>query len=177
MDAFGQSFAIVVQHEGGYSSNPSDPGNWTGGQCGAGECRGTNWGISAAAYPQLDIHGLSEQQAGEIYRRDYWNAAQCDKLPPSLALLVFDAAVNNGVGRAVRWLQAALGVTPDGVVGQATLHAITAQSDHVAELCAAFQSARLIFMTGLPTWRTFGDGWARRLCALPFQAMQLGAVS
>ena len=31
------------------------------------------------------------------------------------------------------------------------------------------------FMAGLPTWRTFGPGWSRRLCALPFQAMQMGA--
>jgi lysozyme family protein len=31
-------------------------------------------------------------------------------LPGPLALVVFDAAVNSGPGRAVRWLQAALGV-------------------------------------------------------------------
>ena len=36
------------------------------GRCGTGECRGTHWGISAAAYPQVDIHALTEAQAGEI---------------------------------------------------------------------------------------------------------------
>ncbi|WP_428486446.1 glycoside hydrolase family 108 protein [Rhodopila sp.] len=176
MDAFEPSFAIVVGHEGGYTANPSDPGNWTGGRCGVGDCHGTNWGISAAAYPQLDIHELGLSEAHEIYRRDYWNSAQCDKLPAPLALLVFDAAVNNGVSQAIRWLQAALGVAQDGVAGPGTIQAINAQANRVQALCAEFQSSRLMFMTGLSGWRTFGNGWSRRLCTLPFQAMQLGVV-
>lgn len=174
MDAFEQAFAFVVGHEGGYSSSQVDPGNWTGGRCGLGECRGTNWGVSAAAYPRLDIRALTEAQAKEIYRQDYWDRAGCSRLPPPLALLVFDAAVNNGVGRAVRWLQAALSVTQNGnAVGSAAVAAPEAPVG-AAELCAEFQAYRLAFMASLPTWRTFGAGWARRLCALPFQAMQMG---
>ena len=175
MDVFKQAFAFVVGHEGGYTAAAADPGNWTGGRCGAGECRGTHWGISAAAYPQLDIRALTQAQAGEIYRRDYWDRAGCGRLPPPLALLVFDAAVNNGVGRAVRWLQGALATAPDGVVGPVTLAAADAQAGRGAALCAEFQARRLSFMAGLPTWRLFGVGWSRRLCALPFQAMQMGA--
>jgi lysozyme family protein len=174
MDAFEQALAFVIGHEGGYTAIVSDPGNWTGGRCGTGECRGTNWGISAAAYPQLDIRALTQAQAGEIYRRDYWDRAGCGQLPPPLALLVFDAAVNNGTGRAVRWLQAALRVAQTGVIGPDMLAAIKTQAGQGAALCAEFQAQRLAFMAGLPTWRTFGTGWARRLCALPFQAMQMG---
>src|SRR5438270_5735304 len=80
MDAFEQAFAFVIGHEGGYSAGPTDPGNWTGGRCGLGECRGTNWGISAAAYPQLDIRALTQAQAAEIYRRDYWDRPGCGRL-------------------------------------------------------------------------------------------------
>jgi hypothetical protein len=40
-------------------------------------------------------------------------------------------------------------------------------------LCAEFQALRLLFMAALPSWRTFGLGWARRLCLLPYQALQL----
>jgi lysozyme family protein len=177
MDAFDQAFGFVLGSEGGYTSNQADPGNWTGGRCGAGECRGTNWGISAAAYPQLDIRGLTETQAKEIYQRDYWDRAGCGGLPPSLALLVFDAAVNNGVDRAVRWLQAALGVAQDGAIGPATFAAVQAQAGRGSTLCAEFQARRLAFMASLPTWRTFGTGWARRLCALPFQAVQMGGIA
>ena len=100
MDAFEQAFKVVIGHEGGYTSNAADPGNWTGGRCGVGACRGTNWGVSAAAYPR-HIGALTLIQAQVIYRRDYWDRAQCGKLSAALALLVFDAAVNNGVGRAV----------------------------------------------------------------------------
>ena len=174
MDAFEQAFAFLIGHEGKYTAIASDPGNWTGGRCGAGECRGTNWGISAASYPQIDIRGLTQAQAGEIYRRDYWDRAGCGQLPAPLALLVFDAAVNNGVGRAVRWLQGAHGVAQTGVLDAATAAVIEAQAGKGAALCAEFQARRLAFMAGLPTWRTFGNGWARRLCSLPFQAIQMG---
>ncbi|PPQ31172.1 hypothetical protein CCS01_17900 [Rhodopila globiformis] len=177
MDVFDQAFKVVLDHEGHYSANPADPGNWTGGRCGAGECRGTNWGISAAAYPQLDIKALTLAEAQEIYRRDYWDKAGCGKLPAALALLVFDAAVTSGVGRAVRWLQAALKVPQDGVIGPATLAAVEACAGNGFRLCADFQANRLVFMAGLATWRTFGAGWARRLCELPFEALQMGVAS
>ena len=174
MDVFEQAFTVVLGHEGRYGATQADPGNWTGGRCGVGECRGTNWGISAAAYPQLDIRSLTQDQAREIYRRDYWDRVGCGSLPPPLALLVFDAAVNNGPGRAVRLLQAALGVEQNGVIGPPTLAAVAAKAGQGAALCAEYQAQRLAFMAYLPTWRTFGLGWARRLCALPFQAVQMG---
>jgi len=177
MDLFEQAFKVVIGHEGGYTANPADPANWTGGRRGIGACRGTNWGISAAAYPQLDIASLTLEQAQEIYRRDYWDRARCGNLPPALALLVFDATVNNGASRAIRWLQATLRVPQDGTIGPGTLDAIEAQKSDGFRLCAEFQANRLIFMTGLATWRTFGDGWARRLCQLPFEAFRLGVVS
>lgn len=165
---FERAFRIVVGEEGGYTTDPADPGNWTGGACGRGECRGTRWGVSAAAYPALDIAGLVLADAHAIYRRDYWDRVCGDALPPALALLVFDAAVNNGVGRAVRWLQGAAGVAQDGVPGAVTLAAVRARTP--LALCAEVQAQRLVFMAGLPGWGHFGLGWARRLCRLPFAA-------
>ena len=172
--SFAQAFAIVVGEEGGYSSVASDPGNWTSGQCGSGRCLGTKFGISSAAYPALDIARLTVDDAKAIYRRDYWDQVEADALPPPLALLVFDAAVNNGVARAVRWLQQAAGATVDGVMGIGTLTAIAARSGNGAALLAEFQAQRMTFMAALPTWRSFGLGWARRLCRLPFDAIEMG---
>jgi lysozyme family protein len=171
MTPFEHAFAIVVGHEGGYSAERADPGNWTGGTVGSGELRGTSYGISAAAYPSLDIARLTPDDARAIYRRDYWDRVRADAMPPPLALLVFDAAVNNGVGRAIRWLQGAAGVTVDGQLGPATLAAVAQARG--AELCAEFQAQRLSFMASLPTWRAFGLGWARRLCALPYQSLTM----
>jgi len=55
MSNFDGIFDFVVGSEGGFTDNPADPGNWTGGKIGAGECRGTRFGISAGAHPDLDI--------------------------------------------------------------------------------------------------------------------------
>lgn len=172
--AFARAHVFVAAHEGGFQANPADPGNWTGGKCGVGVLRGTNWGISAAAYPDVDIRALSRQQAAALYRRDYWNRVRGDDLPPPLALLVYDFAVNSGVNRAARTLQQVLGVAQDGAIGPVTLAAVRSRSGKGADLCAEYLAARLLFLTGLPTWRTFGKGWGKRLCTLPFQAMTMG---
>lgn len=172
---FDAAFEFVIGHEGGYCCETADPGNWTGGAVGAGALKGTKFGISAGAYPDTDIAALTLADAKAIYRRDYWDRIQGDVLAPPLALLVFDAAVNNGTGRAIRWLQTAAGTSPDGVLGPATRAAIAAHAAHSggAALLSEFQAQRLTFMAGLPTWRTFGLGWARRLCALPYQAITM----
>jgi lysozyme family protein len=113
----------VLREEGGFQRAQNDSGNWTGGSIGAGTLRGTNYGVSAASYPHLDIERLTREQAQQIYRRDYWQAAHCELLPARLRLAVFDAAVNCGVGRAVRWAQAVAGVDADGKVGPRTREA------------------------------------------------------
>lgn len=174
--AFIHAFTVVVGLEGGFTDSPADPGNWTGGRCGAGRCAGTKFGISAAAYPATEIAALTLDEAQVIYRRDYWDRTQGDWLPAPLALLVFDAAVNNGVARAAGWLQQAVGVSADGVIGPETMAAVAARAGDGAALLAEYQARRLAFMAGLPTWRVFGLGWARRLCRLPFEAMRMGGV-
>ena len=99
-------------------------------------------------------------------------------MPPPLALLVFDACVNNGVGNAAKFLQRAIGATPDGLFGTASQASLAralgnGSPERVQALCAEFQAQRLVFMASLSTWPVFGLGWARRLCGLPFQAMGL----
>ena len=176
MDAFDTCFAIVVLGtEGGFQNSPADPGNWTGGAVGSGECRGTNLGISAAAYPDCDIAALTPEGAQAIYRPDYWVKAGCDQMVPPLALLVFDAAVNNGVSRSVQWVQLAVGAAEDGAFGPETLRLLreAAQLHGWPHICAEALARRMNFMAQLPNWRTFGLGWARRLANLPWQSMRL----
>ena len=174
MSVFDNAFRAVIGEEGGYTNNALDAGNWTGGRCSVGKCNGTKYGISAAAYPSLNIAQLTLADAQDIYRRDYWLKVNADQLPPALALLVFDAAVNSGPDRAVKWLQTVLGVSADGIVGPLTLAAARAAAGRGATVLVEYQAQRLLFLTGLPTWRTFGLGWTRRVCSVQFEALRVG---
>ena len=146
---FDQCFEKLIAHEGGVSENPKDPGGLT------------NYGISQRAYPNLDIRSLTLAEVKQLYKRDYWDRAQCDQLPSQLSYLVFDAAVNSGIGQSIRFLQRAVGVADDGVMGAVTLSAIKRLD--AESLCARFIGQRLDFMTRLSTFDVFGKGWSRRL--------------
>lgn len=159
MTAFDEAFKIVVGHEGGYVNDPQDPG---------GE---TKFGISKRAHPRLDIASLTLEHAKEIYRRDYWDKCACHLMDPGLALIVFDASVNNGPSQAARWLQSALGVTVDGAIGPATRAAI--QKANAEKVLTDVHAARIHMMAGLPTWQRFGRGWSRRLAHLPYCAAKM----
>lgn len=171
---------VVLGNEGGLSMVATDPGNWTGGAVKLGTLKGTKWGLSAASFPTLDIPNITRDQAIAIYYPLYFQKAACSTLPAQIALLVMDAAVNNGVGRAVRWLQAAVGAIPDGLFGTASKRAVDSMLTLPLgqdALSAEFQTQRLMFMSALPTWKTFGLGWARRLCRLPFRAARLSPLA
>ena len=148
---FEKAFAKLIDHEGGYVNNPRDPG---------GE---TKFGISKRAYPALNIADLTLDDAKAIYRRDYWNRAQCDRLHPDVAFQVFDGAVNSGIGNSIRWMQEAAGVAVDGIVGPLTLRKVGDMD--TAIVIARYNGVRLKFMASLSTWDVFGRGWARRIAA------------
>ena len=141
----------VLSHEGGYVNDPRDPG---------GE---TKFGISKRAYPGVDIKNLTRDQAINIYRRDFWDRVQGDKLPRAFAFQALDAAVNHGIGNAVRWMQRAAGVADDGVIGPMTLAAVSRADP--ADLVLKFNGERLRFYTKLSTFDAFGRGWVNRVAA------------
>lgn len=141
----------VLGNEGGYVNNPADPG---------GE---TKWGIAKRSYPHVDIKSLTREQAVAIYQRDFWEQVHGDELPPSVAFQALDAAVNHGIGNAIRWMQRAAGVADDGHFGPVTWAAIKAADKN--DLLLRFNAVRLDFYTRLSTWSTFGKGWARRVAS------------
>ena len=89
-NAFGAAVEFTLQHEGGF--NPRDANGAP-----------VNYGINQAAHPEVDVSELTQDQAREIYRRDYWLPINGDALSaqnPALATAVFDTAVMSGVGTA-----------------------------------------------------------------------------
>ena len=168
MSGFDKAFDYVIGREGTYDDDPEDDGNWTGGKQGVGELKGTKYGISAAAYPDFDIESLTLAQAKEIYLRDYWNKVQCDSWAPGLALCMFDCAVNQGVGRAVRCLQRAAGVNDDGKIGPHTREAVSRMDPLTA--VEYFQAERIIEYAQAARWERFKRGWSRRAIGTAIRA-------
>lgn len=149
MSTFEDFIGRVLGHEGGYVNDSRDPG---------GE---TKFGIAKRSYPGVDIKGLTRDAAVEIYRRDFWNRVQGDKLPRPFVFQALDAAVNHGIENSVRWMQRAARVAADGVIGPITLAAVL-RAD-VADLVLKFNAERLRFYADLTTFDAFGRGWVRRV--------------
>ena len=167
-DKFEACLAHVLQSEGGWADNPSDPGG------------ATMKGVTLATYrkykpgaTKAQLRAISDADLAMIYRGGYWNKVKGDDLPAGLDLVAFDAAVNSGPGRGARWLQEALGVNPDGVIGPKTIAA--ANAAHKEAVIDRACSIRLNWLRTLPHWPTFGKGWSRRVEAVRDTASKMAA--
>ena len=161
---FEQALAHVLEVEGGYTNDKHDPGG------------PTNKGITLAVYARHRGEAVSQATVAEltrqlkqipdrtvraIYRKLYWRAASCPDLPQPLAFMHFDCAVNQGVGRAIRFLQQVIGADVDGEVGPETLGKARQASRKSA--LEEYADLRRKHYQGLSTFWRFGRGWMRRL--------------
>lgn len=169
-----RSLELVFGHEGGLSMDRADRGNWTSGTIGKGQLKGTKYGISAMAYPTLDIKNLTLEAAASIYRRDYWAKVKGDDLPAGVDHAVFDFAVNSGPARAAMALQRCVGVADDGHIGPLTLAAVNKQNP--ATLIGKLCSERLAFLRKISTWPKYGKGWTKRVQKVEQEALKMAAA-
>lgn len=134
MASFDDCFDRLMGHEGGYVNDPRDPG---------GE---TKWGVSKRSYPTLDIAKLTKEDAKRIFKHDFWDKVNGDQLYDGVAFQLADFAYHSGPARALAFYE-------DYCRPGDT------ESDQIMNLCAE----RLYWLTTLPTWKTYGKGWARRI--------------
>ena len=163
--AFEQALPFILRWEGGYVNHPNDRGG------------ATNKGVTQRVYDSWrsqqglgarDVRQLEDSEMDALYESGYWTPPKCNLLATPLDLVQFDAAVNMGPGRAVRFLQTAVGATPDGNFGPGTQQCL-ADCDADAALIA-YCNTREAFYKSLvaknPTQQVFMKGWMNRLNAL-----------
>ena len=164
---FEKSLALILKSEGGFSNHPSDPGGMT------------NLGVTKRVWEEWVGHEVTEQTmrdltpaiVGPMYKAKYWDKVCGDDLPSGVDYVVFDAAINSGPGRAIKWLQACVKVDVDGKIGPNTLNAVTAFSD--VDLISDYNKRRLSFLLDLPTWEVFGKGWTNRVSHVGDSAVKM----
>ena len=155
MSDFGKAFDLLIGNEGGYVNNPKDPGGETN--------LGITRTVAVANGYAGDMRTMPKETAKVIYKKMYWDKLQCDQLPFVVAFQLFDSGVNHGNAQAVKFLQRALSVTDDGVIGTKTIAAVSKMDD--LQIAVLFNVERINFYTDLKTFSTFGKGWMRRVAS------------
>jgi lysozyme family protein len=130
----------------------------------------TRYGISAKAYPDLDIELLTREDAIAIYRKDYWDTRWEGLASQNIANKLMDCVVNMGKKPGVKILQKALNTmgektVVDGVFGGQTLAAAnrcdsqTLLTDMRAECCEFY---RTLCEANPEKYAKYLQGWLRR---------------
>lgn len=157
-----QFLPIVLKLEGGFVNDPKDRGG------------ATNKGITLNTYRSFfsnyktveDLKNISDEQVRTIYKHGYWDKIKGDSINnQSVANLLCDFAVNSGAVRAIRYAQALLGVSVDGVFGNKTLNALNAANQplffkQLKEQRKAFYHQ---IVNNNASQSKFLNGWLRRL--------------
>ncbi|WP_407305401.1 glycoside hydrolase family 108 protein [Acinetobacter sp.] len=137
----------------GYVNDPDDRG---------GE---TKFGVAKNGNPDLNITKLTWDQAKAVYYLRYWLAGKCDQLPPRLAVLHLDGCINHGVTRANIFLQQAVGVTADGIIGPITIAKIknTPIMGLLNTVCDQREEFYRSIVRSNPSQAKYLVGWLRRI--------------
>lgn len=149
----------VFKHEGGYVNDPKDAG---------GE---TNFGVSKKAYPDVDIKNLTQDQAKDIYYKDWWIHYHYDQIKlPNVAIKLLDTAVNIGAKKANIILQRCLNlngypnIIDDGGLGTISMLAINHCNDNI--ILNAYRQAQANYYKAVvqahPEDAKFLNGWLTR---------------
>lgn len=176
MSDWNYAISVVLAHEGGWVSNPADPG---------GE---TNWGISTLMIKRENITAeelgvdpatmfqsgylkpMPRDAAVAIYKKYFWDKYSYGLLVDSVAATkVFDCSVNCGPGRAGMMAQKAANqagksLQVDGILGGHSYNAINDIAPHTFVLAMADQM-RFYYndiVNKNPTLHVFLSNWLHR---------------
>ena len=168
---FNYAVNIVLQHEGGYTNDPADPGGKT------------NFGITEEDLQEharalnlpLDVKELGKTEAEYFYKKVYWDEYHYDSINSlAIATKIFDMAVNMGAYEAHELVQKALRycghsqIEVDGILGAKTISAINEVCLHGREQdlhCELIDEQKWFYqylVEEKPNLKVFLDGWLKR---------------
>lgn len=175
MANFDTAIKAILEHEGGFITDPLDPGG------------ATNYGISYrflkhneipipdydkdGALSAMDIKVMPLDTAKALYRKYFWDKNRIGEIvDDDIAAKVFDMSVNmgrNGIVVAQRAVNNRGWEPPlaeDGVMGPATLAALNTIPPHrlMKELKAEHALYYKIIVRNNPKLIRFARGWAKR---------------
>jgi len=164
MADFLSAVARLLKFEGGFSPRDNTAG-------------AVNYGLTASflrsigkPYDVESIRRLSQTEAIEIYRTHFWVPLNLGDLQSQkLAELVLNLCVNCGPSRPVRWLQHALKISVDGIIGSKTISAANALASPqpIIDQIAAQARARYEKLAKAdPMYAACLSGWLSRLDSL-----------
>jgi len=164
--------SVLAWETAEYTNDPDDPGG------------PTKYGITQktlAAYRNQKVtaeavRNLTYTEAKHIYRRNFWNQYNCNLLPRPLALLLFDACVNQPGHVMCEYMQQAIGgITVDGNIGPKTAQA--AAKGNIKEIAINFMSYRAIRYASKSTFAKYGRGLMRRMFDMQTRFAELSTLN
>lgn len=148
--------ANTLNEEGGWTNDPRDPGGPT--MYGIIQREYTKYRREKGLYDQ-SVRYISQQELQDIYRGNYWAPVVGPLWPKGSDQIVFDIAVNAGLGRANRIMAYALRTNElDYTKLAARATSFTDRVGIVQRAC----DRRASFYRGLRTFGVFGRGWLAR---------------
>ena len=174
---FQEALKLVGLAEGKYTNDPKDPGGET--ICGLARNKNPDlkiweildrWKENGTTSPdELDRLARGDvyfmELVRSVYKGRYWNATECDILPPLLRYPMFSCAVNCGTTTAIKILQRSLGINDDGKFGTETYRAcrIGDIKARVERFCDEWVLYYQNLIKARPALKKYENGWYNRV--------------
>jgi lysozyme family protein len=171
-----EALQFTLKWEGGFTNHPKDPGG------------PTNFGIIQSRYdeyrnykklPKQSVKFITKTEYTEIYDKYYWDPVRSQWLQGTLGLVLFDTAVNMGVGGAMTRLHKALNLPIESVWTKAISDLIhESDQDKLAlEICKMRIAKRYARVSERKDQAVFLRGWLNRDNSLIVKVKSLAGLT
>ena len=171
MSEFQTAFNKTELFEGGYANISGDNGGET--YMGISRKFNPNWGGWAIIDRNKPIKYNARindpsllSLVKQFYYKNYWTKISGDLIEhQKIANFIYDYSVHSGTGRAIKKLQAALGVIQDGKIGSITLSKVNNAPPNFIKILVQERVNFLTYLSTKPNQAKFKAGWLRRVNA------------